>query len=238
MTSESGRVVVFDLETASTWDRLSERGREAVERAHRLRWPDAKPGDAAERAALSPLTGRIVAVGLRDLAARTSQVLFEGEGLDRVEGSVRYRPCTEADALARFWRIVDERAPSRVSRIVTFNGRGFDVPFLLVRSALHGIQPTRDLLAPAHAGGEHVDLLDLVAPARATRPSLELCCEVFGIETPKAAMHGAEVGAAIAAGRALDVARYCAEDVRAEGELYERLAPLLSTPRPQRRAFA
>ncbi len=30
----------------------------------------------------------------------------------------------------------------------------------------------------------------------------------------------------------------CAEDVRAEGELYERLAPLLSTPRPQRRAFA
>lgn len=237
MTPENVKVLTFDIETASCWSSLSDRARAAAE-ASAAKRPDAQPGDAEERAALSPLTGRIVAIGMRDLSSRTTQVCYEGSGLDGIANGVRYRPCDEAEALRRFWRIVDERAPSRFARIVTFHGRGFDVPFLLLRSALHGLTPTRDLLAPLHAGGDHVDLVDVLAPQRRDRPTLELACEVFGIETPKGSMGGADVGAAVREGRLLEVARYCAEDVRAEGELYERLAPLLSIPRPQRRAFA
>ena len=47
----------------------------------------------------------------------------------------------ELEALAEFWRLLS----SMSAPIVTFNGLRFDIPVIFVRSALHGLSPTRKL---------------------------------------------------------------------------------------------
>ena len=70
--------------------------------------------------------------------------------------------------------------------IITFNGRGFDCPFILIRSAVHKIKPTKDLM-PNRYNGVHIDLLDQLTFYGASRRkfSLDMWCKTFGIKAPK-----------------------------------------------------
>jgi uncharacterized protein YprB with RNaseH-like and TPR domain len=44
-------------------------------------------------------------------------------------------------------------------RFITFNGRSFDAPFLIVRSAVHRIKPSVNLI-PNRYDKYHIDLFD------------------------------------------------------------------------------
>jgi len=55
------------------------------------------------------------------------------------ENSIRYECGTEKEVLEKFWNTV-----KAYDQIVTFNGRAFDCPFIMVRSAVHKLKPTRD----------------------------------------------------------------------------------------------
>ena len=74
----------------------------------------------------------------------------------------------------------------------SFNGRGFDIPFLLIRSAVHKIKPTKNLMSNRYLNSQkfdskHVDLLDQLTFYEAARRwgNLHLWCRAFGVESPK-----------------------------------------------------
>ncbi len=182
----------------------------------------------------SPLTGQIVAIGIYDGEREKGAVYFQAsrDGKEKKfeEGQCRFEVMTEQEMLARFWEIVE-----KYETFVTFNGRQFDVPFLMVRSAIHGIRPTKNLLAnrylnyqPGHA--RHIDLLDQLSFYGALRKkgSLHLWCRAFGIESPKSqGIDGDDVKALFESGRSADIARYNARDLRATYELYRKYADFL-----------
>lgn len=226
--------LVFDIETiGESFDALDETTQESL-----TRWIKRESEDDGEyQEALkelkdglgfSPLTGEIVAIGILDREKNKGVVYYQAPGTDQKEseeGDIKFKPMTEKEMLENFWKGCKE-----YSDFVTFNGRGFDIPYLIVRSAIHGIRPTKDLMRGRYLyqqapDAKHIDLLDQLSFYGAVwkKGNLHMWCRAFGIKSPKAdGVTGDEVSSLFKNKRFLDIARYNVGDIQATKELYER----------------
>lgn len=209
--------IIFDIETAGKdFGSL-----DPAVQDYLLRWADTEEEKAEVRDSLSfyPVTAEIIAIGLYDPDKNRGSVLFQNNAdplLPFEEDSVRYETGTEQEILEKFWHEV-----KGCRQFITFNGRGFDCPFILIRSAVHKIRPLRDLM-PNRYGDIHIDLFDQLTFFGATRRkfSLDMWCRTFGIKSPKSeGITGYEVKDLFGAGKYLDIARYCAGDLKATAQL-------------------
>ncbi|MBI4085104.1 MAG: ribonuclease H-like domain-containing protein [Candidatus Liptonbacteria bacterium] len=180
------------------------------------------------RLGFSPLTGEIVAIGILDCEKDEGVVYFQAPGKkisELKEENFVFKQCSEKEMLERFWE-----GAKKYNYFVTFNGRMFDVPFLMIRSAVHGIRPSKDLMRGRYFSQQnfdavHVDLFDQLSfyGAMRRKGSLHLWSRAFGITSPKASgVTGDDVGRLFEEKKFLELARYNAGDLRATKELYER----------------
>lgn len=176
----------------------------------------------------SPFLGEIVAIAMSDDNG-AGAVYFRNDGAkknkvsDFEDGNITYRVGSEKEILEMFWE-----AARNYMTFVTFNGRGFDAPYLMIRSAVHGLRPSRNLMPPRYMsqqkyGPQHIDLADQLTFYSATRrSSLHFVTKAFGIESPKEGdITGEEVPKAFREGRYEEIARYCMADVIATKKLFE-----------------
>lgn len=186
--------------------------------------------EVAESLGLYPLTGFVTAIGLLDPDSGKGAMYYQNPGQEPVlpleEDGVTYETGSEAEILGKFWEYV-----RGLKSLITFNGRGFDCPFLLVRSAVHRIRPTLDLM-PNRYSDAHIDLMDRLGFYGAVRRrfSLDMWCRALGVKSPKETVHGSQVGELHAKGRHLDIARYCSRDIKATAELFRIWEKHLKTP--------
>ncbi len=121
---------------------------------------------------------------------------------------------SRADSSERAILAEVEQRLDKCDTVVTYNGRGFDVPVLLARAAITGEYVPS--IARAHnraAAGYHADLLDAVtANGAAVRPKLAELCAGWTIPC-KLELAGEGVATLAAAGEFDRVARYCETDV-------------------------
>ena len=175
--------------------------------------------DAALRLRFAPLTGRLIAVALMNPRTQRGKVWYEhpggGPGATG-DGMFDLVPGTEDTLIDGVWRAV---AP--FGRIITFNGRFFLCPFIMLRSALLGIPPARNLLPYRFSPGEHCDLLDQLTFYGATRRfSLEAYCRGFGIPPPGGEAGRPDVSSLVETGKYREVADLAADTCRAVADLY------------------
>ena len=233
--------LVFDIETSALpLDRFDEVqqeylfrecGKIADETARTTR-----RGEIAQQCSLWPFTAQVVCIAMLNADSSKGQVLFtadEHEDEGKEEGPVQFVACMdEGELLAAFWDVA-----KKYETIVTFNGRGFDVPFIYLRSALLNVPITRkDWLGYRYQTEPHCDLAEQLTfygvsgrEGAARRFNLDFYCKAFGIESPKShGVTGMDVGTLLAAGKFREIAEYCLRDVKATVELYqiwkERLA--------------
>lgn len=189
---------------------------------------EVKLKDVKEGLGFSPLTGMIAAIGMLDVEKDAKVVYFQapGEAYGRFEeDGTTYEQLTEPQMLQKFWNGVRQ-----YDELVTFNGRGFDVPFLVIRSAIHNIRPSRDFMSNRYFGSQrydakHIDLQDQLTfyGAVMRKGNLHLWCRAFGIESPKASgVTGDDVKELFEAKRYKDIARYNVRDIAATRDLYLR----------------
>lgn len=175
----------------------------------------------------SPLTGQIVAIGVYDIGYNKGVVYYQAPGseaTETVEDNITYKRMEEAEMLQHFWAGV-----AKYTEIVTFNGRGFDVPFLMIRSAINHIRPSADLMSNRYLssqwrGPKHIDLQDQLSfyGAMRKRGALHTWCRAFGIKSPKSdGVSGDDVAALYREKKFLDIARYNVGDLQATKALYE-----------------
>jgi uncharacterized protein YprB with RNaseH-like and TPR domain len=210
--------LVFDIETIgfdfSTLDTTSQEA--LMKHAH----TDEEKAQVPNTMGFSPLTGEIVAVALMNPESGKGAVYAQAPGVDPFdleEDGVRYVSKTEPEILEEFWKAV-----SFYDQVVTFNGRGFDVPFLMVRSAIHKIRPSKNLMGNRY-WDNHIDLYDRLGFFGAVRRTmgLHMWCKAFGIESSKdGGISGYQVPEFFANKRYMEIARYCFDDVRATAELF------------------
>ncbi len=184
--------------------------------------------DLEDGLGFSPLTGQIVAIGVLDAERERAAVYYQPNDADDgdfEEGACKYEALSEADMLRKFWGIA-----VKYDTFVTFNGRSFDIPFLWTRSAVHGIKPTKNLMANRYLNyqprqAKHIDLFDQLSFYGSVRRkgSLHLWTRAFGIESPKAqGVTGVDVRGLFKEGKYREIARYNARDLWATLELYRR----------------
>lgn len=174
----------------------------------------------------SPLTGEIVAIGVLDFEKDKGAVYFQapGEKIQESEkGSFVFKESSEKEMLEKFWEGARE-----YNEFISFNGRGFDVPFMLARSAKYEIKPTKDLMSNRYLPSQrfdakHVDLLDQLSFYGAVRKkgNLHLWCRHFGIKSPKSGgVTGDDVGELFKNKEFKKIAEYNSRDLTATKELY------------------
>ncbi len=182
--------------------------------------------EVAESLGLSPFTGHIVAIGLYDVERRQGVVYYHDDTnqQDIDFGDFVLRTRNENDMLTDVW----DGALS-YDTFVTFNGRAFDVPFLNIRSAIHGIRPSCDLMERRYLSYQkhirHVDLHDQFSHygAFSRKTSLHLCCRAFNIPSPKmGGVSGEDVAKLFHAKKFRDIAEYNAHNVIATTALYQK----------------
>jgi len=209
--------IIFDIETVGKdFESLDKATQEYL-----LRWAETEEDvkDVKESLSFYPLTGEIIAIGLLNPDTDKGAVYFqspEAEFLPFEENGIRFETGTEKEILEKFWNTV-----KTYTQIITFNGRGFDCPFILIRSAVHKIKPSRDIM-PNRYNGPHIDLLDQLTFYGASRRrfSLDMWCKTFGIKSPKeGGITGYDIKALFADRRYIDIARYCMGDIKATKEL-------------------
>lgn len=224
--------LIFDIETVGEeWGDFDETTQHVLSRwiERTAKTPEEKEGqlkDLREGLGFSPLTGSIVAIGLYDLERRQGVVYYTGEGNEEDEDVGEYilKQRSEKEMLEDFWEGAKE-----YDTFVTFNGRGFDVPFLNIRSAVQGIRPSVDMMQGRYLyqqkGAKHIDLQDQLTyyGAMYRKPSLHLFCRAFGIESPKAeGVAGDDVAELFRMEKFRDIAAYNARDVIATTALYQK----------------
>jgi len=221
--------LVIDIETVGTpWEELDAYVREYLIKG-------LSEGDAEETrraGGLSPFRGRIIAIGVINIEDGRSCALYEVPGQTQLSiekaGQRTYISGSEKQILEKFWEFFEGD-----SRFITFNGRQFDGPFLMIRSAINGIVPKRDLVGYRYGYHPNCDLREALnffgtTNARQFKFNLDLACKVFGVETSKGeGLDGRSVETWYRAGRHREIADYCLDDVRATCELYEKVAPSL-----------
>lgn len=183
--------------------------------------------DLKEGLGFSPLTGEIVAIGTLDFEKSQGGIYFQapGEKIEEfTENGIKYKQMAEKEMLEQFWQIA-----SVYDEFISFNGRGFDGPFLMIRSAYHGIRPTKNLSESRYLYQQktctHIDLIDqLTFQGNMRRKgSLHMWSSLFGIKSPKEdGITGDDVGRLFKEKKYLDIARYNSKDLFATKELYEK----------------
>ena len=176
---------------------------------------------------LSALTGATVTVGMYDAETLQGWCYFDTAGRATTpfeENGIQFIPASEKQMLEAFWAKVPE-----YNAIVTFNGWGFDIPFLNHRAAFHHVKPTRNLMTNRFLSSQrgpikHIDLQDVLSYNGAIRRkgSLHLWCRAFGIASPKVLGEaGDDVARMYKEGQFETIARYNARDLIATKQLYD-----------------
>jgi len=212
--------VVIDIETLGfPYESFDE-----VRQEYLLKFAEtnAEREEAVQRFSLYPTTAQVIAIGMLNPDTNHGKVVFQAEEpIDTFseDEQVHFVSCSEEEILGQFWNDV-----TKYDQFVTFNGRGFDCPFLLLRSAILRIKPSRNLMPYRYDPSIHCDLLDQLTFYGATRKfSLDFYCKSFGIESPKShGITGLHLGRLFGEKRFRDIADYCLGDVRATAELFRR----------------
>ncbi len=225
--------LIFDIETvsedfnsldATTQDVLTKwiKRESATETEYEKLLEDLKGG-----LGFSPLTGEVVVIGMMNPETDKGEIYFQAPGekvAEFSENGFAFKQMSEKEMLQNFWD-----AAKSYDEFISFNGRGFDAPFLMVRSAIHKIKPTKDLMSNRYlssqwSGAKHIDLQDQLTFYGAVRRkgSLHLWSRAFGIPSPKAqGISGEDVGRLFREKKFLDIARYNVDDLKATKGLYE-----------------
>lgn len=210
--------LIYDIETVGEpFESLDEKRQK-----HLLRW--AKSEEDKEiiklQTPLYALTGKVVSIALLNPDSGRARVYTIGKHNNVHEDDTEFFFVPdERKLLSEFWDDARE-----YNQFITFNGRTFDAPFLLLRSAVNRIKPTVDIMGYRYKSTPHLDLADQMSFFGATRRHfpLHFYCKAFGIESPKDnGMDGLDVPSYFHSGRAMEIAGYCLGDVEATAELLE-----------------
>lgn len=211
--------VVFDIETlAYPLEQFDEKQQEYLMKFAKT---EEEKVEALLKMNLTPFTAQIIAIGMVNPDSNQGKVLYQApksEPWFSDDGLVEFVSSSETEMLEEFWKTI-----SHYSQFITFNGRTFDCPFLMLRSALLGVKPSRNLLPYRYSATEHCDLLEqFMFYGAFKRFNLDFYCKSFGIASPKSALTGLELGPLFREGRFKEIAEYCIGDVKATAELFRR----------------
>ena len=173
-----------------------------------------------------PLFHQVVAISFLEAHLESSESgSFYAVDLLRSGGDAGY---TEAQLIKGFFQYVEKKKP----RLVTFNGRGFDLPVLKYRAMKHEVsarwfaqgEGKWDNYQHRYSVDWHFDLMDALADHGASKNAgLDEVCGLLALPG-KIGMDGTQVKGFFEAGRIQEIRNYCETDVLSTYLIFLRFA--------------
>ena len=194
--------LVFDIETSALPLELFDEAQQEylfreTEKIDDAIAKNAKREEITRFMSLWPFTSQVVCIAMLNAETQRGQThlssprILRSDGRRRRAGGVHARARTRPNCSPQFWDVA-----KHYDSVVTFNGRGFDVPFIYLRSALLNVPISKkNWLGYRYATEPHCDLAEQLTfysvsgrDGAARRFNLDFYCKAFGIESPKS--HG------------------------------------------------
>ena len=214
--------VVLDIETIQApreeWARLagidsvapesSEGGAQELFTHAEAREQKKKEDDKYEQSAFDGTFSRVVCIGL----------LVFSDAME-FRGAVSWYGAHEQELLHLFWARLGELRPTL---FITYNGLGFDLPFLKKRSIIHRVKPSMEI-SLARFRTEPVYDVMAVWSNWDTRGwvKLDVLARALQVETKSGS--GKQVAEMWAQGRRREIAEYCLQDTYVTYACYQRM---------------
>jgi len=204
------RVLIFDVETCANAKLVGLALEAARIRAEARKNASGEVDEEGVRAemALSPIFGKIVAVGLLDVNFAEPHVLIGDD---------------EREILQQFWNLAGS-----YDLYIGWNSLDFDAPWLTIRSLVNGLQPGFISQARYRHPGEtnHLDLYQLLTSWRGNRSrwlrlDLATVARALGVESPQG--DGADVPRLWENGDLDAIRAHLESDLRATLAIWQRL---------------
>jgi DNA polymerase elongation subunit (family B) len=152
----------------------------------------------------------------------------EDEPIINVSGETYFYQTTEKKVLDTFWRTIEKY---KGCILITFNGRNFDAPFLMIRSAILEVRPSRNLMEGTKFSYQnHIDLADELtfyqpsSYGATKRFNFDFYTRAFGLVSPKSeGIDGSLVSVFYNNSDYKTIADYCLRDVDATWKLFLRI---------------
>lgn len=222
--------LIFDVETIGIdFDSLDDISREQLQKYfERYSKNEEEVEESKDKLGFWPLTGEIVAIGALNPDTGKGIIYLQTGGQkipQKLNNDIALSAGDEKDILQKFWE-----AAEKYNYFITFNGRTFDAPYLMIRSAINGVRPTKNLMANRYLSGQnwnavHVDLADQFIFYGAVRRnfSLHFWSKAFGLKSPKEeGITGDDVKRLYQEKKFLEIAEYNLGDLLATRGLYEK----------------
>lgn len=214
------RTLVFDIETVPATD--LRRAPSTIAQAV-AKWAERGESDESKVMSLSPLFGRVISVAIGEGEApledqEITALIVPPHGREDDEFPANMRPMSEPDLLRAFWALAED-----ADLVVSYNGRGFDVPFLIGRSLIRNVPVRVDLMSSRYSLRPHLDLYSVLGARGRGPSSLDVICWSLGLTSPKEDMDGSMVAVEYDKGELAKIAEYNAGDVRATTRVYQRV---------------
>jgi DNA polymerase elongation subunit (family B) len=224
---ENRKTLVFDLEVVA---RNFVTDFDVETKAYLLKYAktDEDKQNTIDSLVFNPFTSRIAAIGMLDYKEDKGCVLLntgKKMSLESSKDNINYICGDEKSIIGIFWKTLREKG---YNLFVTFNGREFDCPFIMLRSLILKVKPSFNLMSGSDFTFRdyHIDLLKELtfnrhSPTGARRKfSLDFYCNQLGIKSPKSkGVSGDKVGELFENKDFETLANYCIGDVIAEAEL-------------------
>ncbi len=160
-----------------------------------------------EKFALSPTTGEVILIGLLDGNGKEIQIGLDGS--------------TEKVILEDGWRAINNLLKAGY-RMVSYNGKAFDLPFLFIRGLINGIASTPTIaintLTHPYNNHQHYDCFNVLGEG-----SLEQWNYLFGYGENYENINGAMIGEMFEKKEFAEIRAKNIGDLRKTGRLYELL---------------
>ena len=184
--------LIIDIETIS-WFKDEEHKKFVVEERQdsRLKNPDLIAENHKKiiaNAALSAYTGQVSVIGMKHTGMNETFIYTLGY-TDPLDGFVNGFP-TERELLMAVWASI-AKAIDNGERVVTFNGKGFDLPYLFIRSLINNVSAGLDYMNLIHPYNHdsHLDIKALFEKGSLKEIAYVLDCqtdnETDGSELPE-----------------------------------------------------
>ncbi len=240
-------VVAFDIETVADINRLSYKDHKYLKERFRCDTDE----ELEKSIAFCPYLVSVVSVALVFIekdAIKNAVVYFLADKSKEIDFIVNYGGLNvpvkfvsfrfdlgkeyEFDKyiIEKFWETVIV-----ADRIVSYNGKGFDLPVLRIKSFIHGIKPQIDMsiLRGSFIDEVHIDLMAFLSNNNAKYSySLDFICKCFDIPSPKVDMEGSMVKERFYNGDYINIAEYNLYDSISTAMLYLRLLDYMPTALP------
>lgn len=202
---------VFDIETTPIQDETLDK---LLEEKVSLLKDDEKELQRKRHRFLNPVYAKVLAIGSIYVVSETGKVrekVFYGDEKSILEQFSNY--------LSKFQGL-----------FIHYNGMDFDVPFLLARMAVHGIQPPsrRFCNLTRFRNDIHYDIMQVFSCWKVWGVRLSEICYIFDVQNPKDILEGKEVTDFLLTATEDQIKEYVMGDVRSSYEVYKKLSEILS----------